>query len=551
MLRPPLCGSGTAGGSCSSTSSAGIAGPARRAGRRNSVVLNASLLWCGVPLGLPGGSVVVRARGARTTTFRRVTVSASQPGRKPDTKVEDVAKDVTSQLCRLRVLVKDRSVELALPTDVALVDMLPAILQHAGPELADEGVEHEGWVLQRLGKAPLDENRTAAEIGLLDGETVHLRPRAASLPEIDFDDLVDGIADQVRRRPDRWTDALSRWMLLAFSGLSLVLGLLVLGMDGSALTRTIASGAAAAALLVAATAIARSTSDTVTATVLALLSVPYAVVCGWFLPLAVDAHAGTDVNVTCAAVLVVVALAAGLLGTADAALLFVSALFAAVLAAVTALINTTTPADTGQAAAIGLVLCLITLGFVPTSAFRLAGLSLPMLPTSADEFTEDTDPIPHRIVVQRSVVADRYMTALYLTLGVLQVVLFAVIVHTGSMWSMIMVAVAGLLLLLRSRHIDGARQRWALLVPAGFCLSADALRLAAGLDPFNRLWFAFAGALLLALLFVVASKTLPGRKLRPYWGRAVDILETLSALALIPLLLAVLDVYMFVRGLAG
>ncbi|MCI2417477.1 type VII secretion integral membrane protein EccD [Saccharopolyspora sp. K220] len=514
-------------------------------------MLNASLLWCGVPLGLPGGAVPARAPGARTTTFRRVAVSASQPGRKPDTNVEDAAKDVTSQLCRLRVLVKDRSVELALPTDVALVDMLPAILQHAGPELADEGVEHEGWVLQRFGKAPLDENRTATELGLLDGETVHLRPRAASLPEIDFDDLVDGIAEQVRRRSDAWTNALSRWMLLAFAGLSLVLGLLVLTMDGSTFVRTIASGATGLALLVAATAIARSTADTMTATVLALLAVPYAALCGWLLPLAVQAGAGIDLNVTCAAVLVVVALAAGLLGTADSALLFVSALFAAVLGAVTALINTTTPADTGQAAAIGLVLCLITLGFVPTSAFRLAGLSLPMLPTTADEFTEDTDPIPHQIVVQRSAVANRYMTGLYLTLGALQVVLFAIVVHTGAMWEMIMVAVAGLLLLLRSRHIDGARQRWALLVPAGFGLSADALRLVAGFDPFNRFWFAFACALLLALLLVVASKTLPGRKLRPYWGRAVDILETLSALAIIPLLLAVLDVYMLVRGLAG
>ncbi|GAB3553853.1 hypothetical protein GCM10027444_28430 [Actinopolyspora lacussalsi] len=51
VLRLLLCGSGTLGGSCSSTWSAGIAGPTRRAGLRNSVVLNARLLvGAGFPL---------------------------------------------------------------------------------------------------------------------------------------------------------------------------------------------------------------------------------------------------------------------------------------------------------------------------------------------------------------------------------------------------------------------------------------------------------------------------------------------------------------------
>ncbi|WP_438387699.1 type VII secretion integral membrane protein EccD [Actinopolyspora saharensis] len=465
--------------------------------------------------------------------------------------MDDATKDVTNQLCRLRLIVKDRSVEMALPTDVALIDLLPAILRHAGGELADEGVEHEGWVLQRFGKAPFDEERTAAELGLLDGETVHLRPRADSIPPVDFDDLVDGIAEQARRRSDPWSERLSRWMLLAFGGTALLIGLIALGSRGPDLTGTLTAAGTALVLLLTATALARARKDTVTAVALAGLALPFAALCGWYLPLLPTPAAQPSSSVACAAVLVVAALAIGLVGTAEAALLFVSGLFAAVPLAITALVDAASPLDSGQSAGIGLVLVLITLGFVPTSSFRLAGLSLPPLPTSSEEFGQDTTPFPHEVVVERSTVADRYMTGLYTGLGLAAVVLFTTLLVPGGTWSLPTAAVAALLPLLRSRHVDSARQRCALLVPAGYALALDGVVLALGLDPFTRLWAGFTTSLVLTLVLVVASRTLPGRKLAPYWGRAVDLLETFSALVLIPLLLAVLDVYTFVRGLAG
>ncbi|SFT35327.1 type VII secretion integral membrane protein EccD [Actinopolyspora lacussalsi subsp. righensis] len=465
--------------------------------------------------------------------------------------MDDATKDVTNQLCRLRLIVKDRSVEMALPTDVALIDLLPAILRHAGGELADEGVEHEGWVLQRFGRPPFDEERTTAELGLLDGETVHLRPRADSLPPIDFDDLVDGIAEQARRRSDPWSQRLSRWMLLAFGGTALLVGLVVLGSGGPRITGTITAGGTALVLLLTATALARGRADTITAVVLAGLALPYAGLCGWYLPLLSSPEAQAPASIACAAMLVVAGLAIGLVGTAEAALLFVSGLFTVVPLGITAVIDAASPLDSGQAAGIGLMLVLLALGFVPTSSFRLAGLSLPPLPTSSEEFGQDTDPFPHEVVVERSAAADRYMTGLYAALGLTAVVLFTALLVPGGMWSMITTAVAALLLLLRSRHVDSARQRWPLLITAGYALALDGVVLALGLDPFARLWYGFTAALVLALLLVVASRALPGRKLAPYWGRAVDLLETFSALALVPLLLAALDVYMFVRGLAG
>lgn len=462
--------------------------------------------------------------------------------------MEDAAQDVTNQLCKLRLIVGDKSVEMALPADVPLVDLLPAILRHAGSDLADQGVEHDGWVLQRLGKAPLDENRTPSELGLLDGESVHLRPRAAAYPEIDFDDLVDGIAEQTRRRSDAWNDRFSSGMLLAFSGMALLAGALVLLLDGPLLPRAIGSGIAAAFLLIAGSALARGRGNTAGGAMLALAGSVYTGLFGWLLPQAF--HAGTAPSLACAGVLVVATLIVGIVGVGSAGLLFAGGLFSTVLLSISAIAAAVFPLQSGQAAAIGLALTLLALGIVPTSAFRLAGLSLPPLPTSSEEFGQDTDPVPYREVVDRTELANRYMTWISAALGTTAAALFTVVLSSTTPWSMTMAAVAALLLLLRSRNIIGTYHRWALLAPAGYAAVLDGTALATQLPGLARVGV-FAGAVVVALILLVCSASLPGRKLRPYWGRAVDVLETLCAVALFPLLLAVLDVYTLVRGMSG
>lgn len=462
--------------------------------------------------------------------------------------MEDVAKDVTNQLCKLRLIFRDSTADIALPADVALVDLLPTVLRQAGPGLADEGVEHDGWVLQRHGQPPLDESHTPSELGLLDGESVHLRPRAASLPEIDFDDLVDGIGEQSRRRADAWTDRLSRWMFLAFACAALLLGAVVLTLRGPVLVRTGAAGATGLVLLVVAAGLSRGRSDTTSGTVLALSGTLYFGLCGWLLPQLL--HAGAGAGWACAGTFVVAGLALGLAGVADAALLFVSGLFAAVPLTVTAVVAATTSLTWGRAAGIGLAVTLLVLGVVPTSSFRLAGLALPPLPTSAEEFGEDLEPVPHRVVVERTALAEHYMTGLHTALGLTSAVLLTLLISSALPWAMAMGGVAALLLLLRSRNIVGARQRWALLAPAGYAVVLATSTLAAALPGQARLPV-FGAALVLAMVLLICEHALPGRKLRPYWGRVVDILETLCAVALIPLLLAVLNVYALVQGMTG
>ncbi|MEV6232740.1 type VII secretion integral membrane protein EccD [Saccharopolyspora shandongensis] len=465
--------------------------------------------------------------------------------------MKGTAKDVTSRLVRLRLAVGSRSVELAVPTEIPLADLLPAILRHAGQDLADQGVEHEGWVLQRLGQPPLDENRTTAELGLADGETVHLRPRSAALPEVDFDDLVDGIASQMRSRRDRWNDRLTRWMLLAFAGFALALGWMTLAVAENPLLSTVLAGASAAGLLVAGGTLARAKSATVTGSVLGVFGVAYAMQCGWFLPAAIYPAAPPAMGLVCAAVLGMLLAVLALLSISDAALLFVGILLPGSLITVVLLVSAALSWRVDQAAAFGLALCVVAMSFVPTMSFRLAGLSLPALPSSADELDEDVEPVPHQTVVERSAVATQYLVTFNIALAVTEVVMFTAVVSAWQLWQAVLALVTAGLLLLRARSLEGAWSRWPVLIAGGYGAAVFWAWLLVGADPVLRLAVLFPVSLVLVLVLLLCARAMPGRRPKPYWGRAIDIVEGLVAVALIPLLLAVLDVYLLVRGLAG
>src|ERR1700689_129117 len=81
---------------------------------------------------------------------------------------------MTDDLCRLTVCGPGRSAELAVPVHVPLIDLLPALTGHLGDGLADAGLEHGGWVLQRLGGPTLREELGVSDPALCHGGVVGL-----------------------------------------------------------------------------------------------------------------------------------------------------------------------------------------------------------------------------------------------------------------------------------------------------------------------------------------------------------------------------------------
>ncbi|MCZ9344045.1 EsaB/YukD family protein, partial [Streptomyces sp. TRM76130] len=97
-------------------------------------------------------------------------------------------------LCRVTIRAPEKTIDLAVPSDIPLADLLPVVVGHAGEQLEEAGLQHGGWVLQRIGGEPLDPEGTPDSLDLRDGEVLLLRPEAEALPPVRFDSLVDAVS---------------------------------------------------------------------------------------------------------------------------------------------------------------------------------------------------------------------------------------------------------------------------------------------------------------------------------------------------------------------
>src|SRR6185437_10796508 len=99
------------------------------------------------------------------------------------------ATTATTALSRVTITSRRGRVDLALPVDTILAELLPTILSLTGDHRPDG---NSGWVLQRFGGAPFDTAKTVAALGLRDGDVLQLVPAPSTATRTG-----------VRRRPGR------------------------------------------------------------------------------------------------------------------------------------------------------------------------------------------------------------------------------------------------------------------------------------------------------------------------------------------------------------
>lgn len=460
-----------------------------------------------------------------------------------------------AELCRLTVRAPAKTMDLAVPADVPVADLLPAVLGYGGDDLEEAGIDHGGWVLQRLGGEPLDEERTLDSYGLRDGETLYLRPRTEALPEVHLDDLVDGIATTMRQHPYGWTPKVSRRLLLGVVVAMLVGGMVVIALPGgSALPRAFFATAAGLLLLAGAGAASRAVGDAGAGAALGFMVGPYLALAGWLLPggqlsgphpnevlgsrLLAAAAAGAGGAVL--ALALVASFAALFLGLA-----VVSAF--AVLAAVLMLAADLPPV---HVAGILAVVVVVFGAFVPSLSFRMSGMRMPPLPTNAQQLQEGIEPHPTSVVAARAVLADGWMSSLYGAVGVVAAGCLGALAREGEPAEAITTVVLSLLLLLHARGLGNIWQRLSLVIPGVAGLLVLLLVAVPDFAPGYRLVTA-AGLLAVTATVAIASWTVPGRRLVPYWGRAAELLHSAMAISLLPLGLWVLGVYGALRSING
>ncbi|MFD8723537.1 type VII secretion integral membrane protein EccD [Streptomyces sp. NPDC059629] len=444
----------------------------------------------------------------------------------------------------------DTAFDLAVPSDVQIMDLLPSIVQFAGTDLDETGLQHSGWVLQRLGEPPLDEESTPDALGLHDGDALYLRPRDDTLPPIHFDDLVDSVAGALQDRPDTWRPEFSRRMLIAAVLLFLGVGLTLLALSGPRELRCAVAAGTGVLLLAAAASASRAMGDAITGTALGAAAMPFMAMAAALVPpptVGGDLF-GARLLAAGAAAAGTGALALAVVGAS--APLFIGTGMAAFLIAVEGLVMLVFGARLSQAAALVSVCTFFFGALVPAVAFRLSGLRLPPLPSNADQLQEGIESHDAENVLKRSVIVNQYTTAFYLSSGVVAMAGLTGMLRDPGLPGCLLMAALGALGVLHGSRLGGLWPRLALTIPGLYAWTLLGLLIGVELGPVGRL-AEFAAIVVVAGGLALASWTVPGRRMLPHWAHVANLLHSLAAVSLLPLALWVFGVFGFLRGLGG
>ena len=447
------------------------------------------------------------------------------------------------EMCRLTVRTPDRRCDVSLPAAASIGELLPLVLDNPR-----EGVEQGAWVLQRLGGPALDPGATPESLGLYDGATLYVSPAVMPIPEAEFDDVSEGVAEIVGARGDQWRSEFSRYLLLAAA--LLATGALC----------TIAAGARSHPLDVVWCAVAgvgltawaviaqRVFADRVTALACGLTACAVGALTGLAL-------ANTKVGLftfdhRSVALLGVGALVPSVVVAAVGRLSLT--LFGTVAAwAGAGALGAALAASFGwQAAQAGAVLAVFVFAAGARgvrATLRFARLRAPLLPRTAQELQQDIDPVPLAVVAERGDQVVAYLNILFLSTALLADAACVLLVRQVGWIGWTLALVLSAAVLLRSAAVSVAWQRAPLALAGMVGVAVVVVERTSGAGASARILVLLAILLGAAGLYA-ASRLMPGRRMLPIWGHLADLLEMWTAVVLVPLLLQLFHVYANIRA---
>ncbi len=460
-----------------------------------------------------------------------------------------------TDLCRITIVAPGRRIDLSLPAEVPLAQMLPTLLRASGRDLADAGLAHSGWVLQRLDGPPFENGMSLAQHEVRDGEVLYFRPRMTLIPELVYDDVADVVATGKNDRADRWRPESTRRFGLVAGVAMLILGVIPILTSGPPwIGPAVAAGVVALFLVTLGAALSRAVGDSMGGAVLGFAALPYGFLAGLLTPARHGLpllDVGAPHLLTAFAATTVIAVLAGF-GVADGLPWFVGVSFAAVVGTIAAgVVLAFHGLEPAGVAASAVVIVLAFSALIPSLSFRFARVPLPTIPGSADDLRNESTVIDGKALLQRAGSADRFATGLVAGIALVAAVALLFLAFSPGTSGPIMAAVVCLSLLLRARIFRGRSQRsWMLVVGLGGLGLLD-LALSMRGTPAEALAMVLPLVLSVAAVALVMAMWLPGHRPTPFWGRAGDIIDMVAIVALIPLTLSVLQVYPKVRGLSG
>ena len=470
-----------------------------------------------------------------------------------------MAANVMTGFCRITVVAPDVRVDVALPEDVPLAELLPDVLRMSD-QWQNEGA-HSGFSLARLDGGELDTGLSLAAQGVRNGDLLYLRAATETLPPPVYDDVVDAIVRTVSDDNRMWSGVHFRRLGLVAGALVLAIGAWVLwsAQDPHGMPAAVA-GILAVLLTIAGGICSRSYKDHVGGAVLGGCAVPYAFLAGLgVLPLSQTAGLGrSHFIVACAAVLIVAVIGGVIQEEHDE--VYVAAGIAATIGALAAAVGLATHASPVKLAAGAGTVAIAAIGFLPGMSMRLVRFPMPALIDGAPQVGDagqdrraqlpagNDDPVDTAAIGRRTRRGHELLTGLVAACSLVATLSAPVLAfsapHTGNgAWELAMAGILGLVLISRSRLLRRTPQVTALI---GGGVLAEAFELVGTNRHLSataqQTWY-FAVVLAAALILLLVGFGLPGRTLSPRWARTVDLLDALLLASVIPVLLGVLAVY--------
>jgi type VII secretion integral membrane protein EccD len=444
--------------------------------------------------------------------------------------------------CRVVVIAPSTRVDLALPADVPIIDLLPMLLQYAGEMHDDGGGQHGGWKLVRVGHGELDGGRTLRSLDVADGEVLRLVAREERDVIPVFDDIVDAIAaarsDRINTRSVN--PGLGASVILAAMA---VAALTLLYRDVSVVDAYVAGGIALA-LLGLATAVSKGSGDRILATATAASGIPFTMVCGLN---AVPGGFGRWGVLLGASLALVYSLGAELaLGTGT--VVFAGAATTSLLTGLSALVAGLAHVTPIQVVAGTIAVALAALSVLPRLAVRLARLPLATVPTTSEDLQATDDIGDIGDVSARARLAGEYLSGTQIGCAVTIAFSAMLLAVHDSIMSVALAATAAVAMALRARSVASLGARIALIgsAIASGVVAAGAITLANRDGNGIGLLITELAVGAVALLLSTARSRRP---VSPQTMRLIDFFESAVVVAVLPLAVGVMGLYTALRQL--
>lgn len=435
--------------------------------------------------------------------------------------------------CRIRLVAPGTQVDLAVPSAVPLARVLPTLLRHAGQD--ESGT---GWALSRDDGARLDPSVSLTAAGVREGALLVLHPASEWTPPPVYDDVVEVVARGAVPRP--WSTGEARIACGVLVAVCLLGALAALAVTRGTVPGVLAGGTAGLLVCVG-WALSRAAGDIPAGTLAAALAAPCAALS------AAELLGGSwgrgHLLLASAAVVLVAAVGPAAVGGGDGVFAALGVVgLAGALGALVAILGDARPA---QAAAVVAPLTLAATTMLPVLALRTARLPRSPLPRSA----EDLAVVPGQLDLSRTTAqvgqARRLLSGLLAGCQASTTAGALVLAADSLAWSRVLAAVLAVLGLLRGRLFRERAQVATAAVAAVLTLVVGTAIMVvryAGDD--DRLIGVIAPVLVgIALLAGVVGGVTGRRAATPRVTRGLDVLETFLMLAIVPVALAVWDVY--------